>query len=96
MSPVFSHGDLRLYLLNLLDEEPRIGVLELSRRLAVARCLATGRTVARDRSGQHLGSTGGGRKCSGGESQCEQAIADAHGCLRSLRQRITQSCMLIQ
>ncbi len=25
MSPVFSHGDLRLYLLNLLDEEPRHG-----------------------------------------------------------------------
>lgn len=25
MPPVFSHGDLRLYLLNLLDEEPRHG-----------------------------------------------------------------------
>ena len=25
MSPVFSHGDLRLYLLNLLDESPRHG-----------------------------------------------------------------------
>ena len=25
MSPVFSHGDLRLYLLNLLDEGPRHG-----------------------------------------------------------------------
>ncbi len=25
MAPVFSHGDLRLYLLNLLDEEPRHG-----------------------------------------------------------------------
>ena len=25
MSPVFSHGDLRLYLLNLLDEAPRHG-----------------------------------------------------------------------
>ncbi len=25
MTPVFSHGDLRLYLLNLLDEEPRHG-----------------------------------------------------------------------
>lgn len=25
MSPVFSHGDLRLYLLSLLDEEPRHG-----------------------------------------------------------------------
>ena len=25
MSPVFSHGDLRLYLLRLLDEEPRHG-----------------------------------------------------------------------
>ena len=25
MSPVFSHGDLRLYLLNLLDDGPRHG-----------------------------------------------------------------------